>query len=85
MLPDDVIEKLTACIKAMPTGHWDVATSNSHRRIYARIDGRSGPDGGVLHACTQRSDGHPDLSMTEAQLKALCTLRNTVAEMLSLD
>ena len=85
MLPDDVIEKLTACIKAMPGGHWEVATSNSYRRIYAQENGRAGPDGGVLHAHTQRSDGHPDLSMTEDQLRALCTLRNTVAEMLSLD
>ena len=83
MLTDELIEKLTACINAMPPGHWEVATSNSFRRIYARENGRAGPDGGVLHAYTQR-DGHPDLSMNEKQLRALCDLRNTVAEMLAL-
>lgn len=85
MLPDEVVEKLTACIKAMPDGHWKVATSCSFRRIYAQKNGRAGPDGGVLHAYAQRSDGHPDLSMNEKQLQALCDLRNTVAEMLALD
>ena len=85
MLTDDVIEKLTACIKTMPDGHWEVATSNSFRRVYARKNGRSGPDGGVLHAYVQRSDGHPDLSMTAEELRALCDLRNTVAEMLALE
>lgn len=85
MVPDDIIEKLAACIKAMPSGPWFVATSNSYRRISAMNGHRHGPDGGVLHACKQRSDGHPDLSMTAEQLQALCDLRNTVAEMLALD
>lgn len=80
-----IIDKLTACINALPGGHWEVATSNSYRRIYAQENGRAGPDGGVLHAYNQRSDGHPDLSMNEKQLRALCDLRNTVAEMLALD
>jgi hypothetical protein len=74
--------KLHACLDAMPGGHWEVWTSNSYRRITAVIGRRSQQDGGVLHAYNQASDGHPDLSMSELELKALCELRNTVAEML---
>lgn len=39
-----------------------------------------GGDGGVLHAYKQR-DGHPDLSMTELQLAALCELKNLCSEL----
>lgn len=74
--------KLRACLNAMPGGRWEVWTSNSYRRVTAVIAGRSQQDGGVLHAYRQRGDGHPDLSMTESELRALCDLRNTVAEML---
>ncbi len=84
MLQED-IDRLTACIKAMPGGIWEVWTSNSYRRITAKNGHRHGPDGGVLHAYTQRSDGHPDLSMNEKELRALCDLRNTVAQMLALE
>ena len=73
--------KLHACLNAMPGGRWEVWTSNSFRRITATIAGRHQPDGGVLHANKQR-DGHPDLSMSENELRALCVLRNTVAEIL---
>lgn len=83
-MDEATINKLTECLSALPGGHWEVATSNSYRRIYAQENGRAGPDGGVLHAYKQR-DGHPDLSMTAEQLRALCDLRNTVAEMLALD
>ena len=81
MTPDQAA-KLHTCLNAMPGGRWGVWTSNSFRRITASHGGRSGPDGGVLHAYCQPSDGHPDLSMTESELRALCELRNTVAEML---
>lgn len=36
---------------------WELQTSNSFRRIGTHGCG----DGDVLHAMTQRSDGHPDL------------------------
>lgn len=85
IVTDDDIERLTSCIKALPDGKWEVWTSNSYRRVTANVRGRSGPDGGVLHAYAQRSDGHPDLSMSEEQLQALCDLRNTIAGMLGLD
>ena len=31
----------------------------------------------MLHAYTQRGDGHPDLSMTKQQLEAICWLVNS--------
>ena len=71
--------RLAAAIHALPAGVWETWTSHSFRRITAVIDHRHGPDGGVLHG-TKQSDGHPDLSMDERQLRALCDLRNTVAE-----
>jgi hypothetical protein len=85
MISEDDIARLTKAISALPAGPWEVWTSNSYRRITACVGGRSGPDGGVLHAYRQRSDGHPDLSMTAEQLRALCDLRNTVAELLAID
>lgn len=75
-------KRLGAALAKLPQGRWEVATSNSFRRISARgRDGRSGVDGGVLHGTVQRSDGHPDLSMSADELEALCDLRNLVAEM----
>jgi hypothetical protein len=74
-------EALTKALAALPGGEWEVWTSCSFRRITARVNGRSGQDGGVLSGVVQR-DGHPDLSMSERQLMALCTLRNTIAEIL---
>lgn len=74
-------KRLSAVLAKLPQGRWEVATSNSFRRISARgRDGRSGVDGGVLHGTVQRSDGHPDLSMTADELEALCELRNLAAE-----
>lgn len=83
VVPKDILDGLTECIGKLPGGLWEVWTSNSYRRITATENGRSGPDGGVLHALTHRSDGHPDLSMTAEQLWALCALRNHVLAMLS--
>lgn len=75
-------ETLAKALAALPAGEWEVWTSCSFRRITARVNGRSGPDGGVLSGVVQR-DGHPDLSMSEKQLEALCVLRNTIAEILA--
>lgn len=69
---------LRNALSLLPRGEWEVWTSCSFRRISRK----NGGDGDVLHAVTQRSDGHPDLSMDEKQLRALCAIRNTVAEML---
>lgn len=60
----------------LPAGPWVVWTSCSFRRI----TGPDGKDGGVLHAYTQRSDGHPDLSMPEEDLQTLARLRNLLPE-----
>lgn len=79
MTPDQML-RLKSAIARLPDGTWEVWTSNSFRRITAVIDGRHGQDGGVLSGTIQRSDGHPDLSMSARQLDALCVLRNTVAE-----
>lgn len=63
----------------LPPGIWEVWTSNSFRRITARYENyRHGQDGGVLCGTIQRSDGHPDLSMNEDQLRALCDIINTL-------
>lgn len=79
-------KRLGAALAKLPQGRWEVATSNSFRRISARgRDGRSGVDGGVLHGTIQRSDGHPDLSMSADELEALCQLRNLVAEIVGAD
>lgn len=74
-LTDEV--DLETALSELPPGEWEVWTSNSFRRITALFDDyRHGPDGGVLHGTVQRSDGHPDLSMNEAQLRALCRVVN---------
>ncbi len=70
--------KLRNALALLPRGEWEVWTSCSFRRISRK----NGGDGDVLCGTVQRSDGHPDLSMDEKQLKALCALRNTVAEVL---
>lgn len=67
-----VPEKIQAAMDRLPSGPWEVWTSCSFRRI-------SGPDGGdgdVLSGTVQRSDGHPDLSMTAEQLTDLCDVVN---------
>ena len=72
--------RLLEIIEDLPPGEWEVSTSsNGSRRITAVQSHRSGPDGGVLSGTVQR-DGHPDLSMSESQLWALCHLRNIVAD-----
>lgn len=76
----DAERKLVAEALAMlPAGPWTVASSNSFRRI----NGPDGKDGGVLHAYTQRSDGHPDLSMSEQSLWALCRMVNAMPGLLT--
>ncbi len=79
----DLLSAMAECVRKLPGGVWEVWTSNSYRRITANENGRSGPDGGVLHALTHRADGHPDLSMTAEELWALCALRNHVLAMLA--
>ena len=66
-LPGDVVEALSA----LPGGVWETWTSNSFRRI-SRV---GGGDGDVLHA-TRHSDGCLDLSWTEDECNAVCTLVN---------
>lgn len=72
------VAALVDAVDRLPSGTWEVWTSNSYRRITASHDGRHGPDGGVLHGTIQRSDGHPDLSMSADQLQAICDLVNGV-------
>lgn len=81
-------EQLSDALGFLPgnlTDRWEVWTSNSYRRVTARDQtGRMvTADGGVLSGTIQRSDNCPDLSMSEEQLRALCTLRNVVADILS--
>lgn len=73
------MEELRAIDARLPAGPWEVWSSNSFRRI----TGPDGKDGGVLSAYVQRSDGHPDLSMTEQQLADLCALRNALPRLLA--
>lgn len=67
---------IETALDMLPAGEWEVWTSNSFRRVTAKINGRHGQDGGVLSGTIQRSDGHPDLSMNEEQLCALCFIIN---------
>lgn len=67
-----MLEDAARAIDKLPPGEWEVWTSCSYRRITAR----DGPDGGILHAHTHISDGHPDLSWNERQCQALCDLVN---------
>lgn len=76
---DGVVERLARADAELPEGPWEVWSSCSFRRI----TGPDGKDGGVLSGEVQRSDGHPDLSMSERQLQALCDLRNGVRALLS--
>jgi hypothetical protein len=73
--------RLVAALMALPDGPWEVWTSCSFRRISRR----DGGDGDVLCGVVQRSDGHPDLSMNEKQLQALCDLRNLAVEIAGVD
>ena len=72
--------KLVSALMALPAGPWEVWTSCSFRRVSRQ----GGGDGDVLHGTVQR-DGHPDLSMTERQLQALCDLRNLAVEIAGVD
>jgi len=67
-VPQDVIDALAR----LPAGPWSVSTSCSFRRV----TGPAGIDGDVLHALNQKSDGHPDLSMNQRELEALCSIVN---------
>ena len=68
------VERLRPYIDALPAGVWETWTACSNRRITAK----AGPDGGVLHAYNQRSDGHPDLSWTERECQAICEIVNAI-------
>ena len=67
-------EALEPALAALPHGVWETWTSCSFRRISRR----GGGDGDVLCGTVQRSDGHPDLSWTEKQCEAICTVVNTL-------
>ena len=69
-----LLERLREALGVLPAGEWETWTSNSYRRISAR----GGPDGGVLHALNQRSDGHPDLSWNERECRAICDIVNSL-------
>lgn len=47
-------------------GPWKWWTSNSIRRLTSHADGRSGQDGGVLHAYLSHADGCPDVAVSKA-------------------
>lgn len=78
----DQLAEMAEALALLPRGKWEVWSSNSYRRITAVENGRSGQDGGVLRAYNQWPDKHPDLSMSEKQLKALCDLKNLCAEII---
>lgn len=67
---DRLLHALRDALIRLPDGPWEVWTSNSFRRISCH------GDGDVLCGIIQRSDGHPDLSMDEKQLQALCDVVN---------
>lgn len=69
-IPAEVADAL----RALPPGPWTTWTSCSFRRI----TGPDGIDGGVLHALNQRGDGHPDLSWSERECEAICTVVNAL-------
>lgn len=69
-IPSNILQALDD----LPEGPWVTHTSCSFRRI-SKLHGT---DGGVLHACKQRSDGHLDLSWTEKQCRAICTIVNAL-------
>jgi hypothetical protein len=58
---------------------WRVWTSCSFRRIGCD---QTGKDGDVLHAYNQRSDGQPDLSMSEERLNAWVGLTNALPSLI---
>jgi hypothetical protein len=62
-LTDDERELLAKARAATP-GRWRWWTSNSWRRLTA--DG--GQEGGVLCPYVSRSDGHPDISVTDEDM-----------------
>ena len=75
-MTDNIQDRLRQALDGLPDTPWEVWTSCSFRRI----TGPDGGDGGVLSGITQRSDGHPDLSMNEEQLERLCAIVNGAGE-----
>lgn len=78
------IEALLGCVqedgRLLP---WTVQSGCSYRRIATlptRENGARGSNGNVLAPHRQASDGHPDLTMPEWQLEALCELVNMLPE-----
>lgn len=60
--------ELLAALDSLPPRPWTVWTSNSYRRIHS-------PEREILGG-TNQSDGHPDLTMREDELSALCAVVN---------
>lgn len=79
MSPREELARIKAALDKLPPRPWSVWTSCSFRRI----GGATGADGDVLHAYTQRGDGHPDLSMSEEQLQAIVDIVHAADEWLS--
>ncbi len=79
VLTDEERKLVAEALAMLPAGPWTVASSNSFRRI----NGPDSKDGGVLHAYAQRGDGHPDLSMPEQVLWALCRVVNAAPGLLA--
>jgi|HubBroStandDraft_2_1064218.scaffolds.fasta_scaffold11841_6 hypothetical protein len=55
----DPIKRLRRLAEAAPAGKWEVWTSNSWRRVYARDGGHTAM---VIEPSVQRTDNHPDLT-----------------------
>jgi hypothetical protein len=75
----ELLAKVTPALDKPPDGEWETWTSCSFRRI-SRV---GGGDGDVLHALTQRSDGHPDLSWSEDECDAICTIVNSLRALIA--
>lgn len=78
--PDRLTVVLREALNKLPPRPWTVWTSCSFRRI----GGATGSDGDVLSAYNQRSDGHPDLTMPEEQLRALVDVIHAADSILAL-
>lgn len=76
--PSDIAGLVAKLVGDQPLP-WTLWTSNSFRRIGCDA---TGCDGDVLHAYNQRSDNHPDLSMSEERLAALVAIVNTLPGLL---
>lgn len=74
MIPTpEQIAELRALSAAATPGPWIWWTSNSFRRL-----GTPDRDGCVLYGYVQRSDGHPDVQVSEADAALIAAMRNAL-------